>query len=178
MSRVQIAAALAAAGLSLCAAPAALAGTSSVGSSAATPIANICVLSFECTYVNYQNGRPTDVVNRAGTLVDWSVNAGSVGGQVRLRVLRPAGNGRFKLRSSSVIRTIAAPGENTFAAHLKVRRGDVLALTNATSGIYMAAAPAGTCVRYFDAPIAGGVAGKPNRVSPQLHLLLSGHVTR
>jgi hypothetical protein len=174
MSRNQTVAALTALALSLCAAPAALAGTSSVGSSAGTPIANICVFSFECTYVNYHRGKPTDVLKRAGTLVDWSVNAGSVGGQVRLHVLQPVGSGRFKVRASSALQTVASAGNNTFTAHLKVKSGDVLALTNSTSGIYMAAAPAGTCVRYFDAPISG--TGKPNRVSQQLHLLLSAHV--
>jgi hypothetical protein len=97
MSRRQIAAMLAAAGLSLSAAPAALAGPSSVGSSAGTPTANICVSSFECTYVNYRHGKPTDVVNRAGTLVDWSVNAGSTGGQV-LHGRRPSGHVRPLLR--------------------------------------------------------------------------------
>jgi hypothetical protein len=174
MSRNRIVAALTAIGLSLSAAPAALAATNSVGSSGGTPTANICAAPFECTYVNYHHGKPTDVIKRAGTLVDWSVNAGSVGGQVRLRVLRPAGNGRFKVHASSLIRTIASAGENTFAAHLQVKAGDVLALTNSTSGIYMAAATAGTCVRYFDAPLSG--AGKPNRTSTQLHLLLSAHV--
>ncbi len=175
MSRLHFVATLSAAALSLCAAPPALAGTSSVGSSAGTPSANICALSFTCTYVNYRHGKPTDAVRRAGTLVDWSVNAGSVGGQVELRVLQPVGKGRFKLRASSSVETIANAGENTFGADLKVRRGDVLALTNATSGIYMATAPAGTCVRYFDASIGG--AAKPDGIAPQLRLLLSAHVT-
>jgi hypothetical protein len=175
MSRNRIVAAAAALGLSLCAAPAALATTNSVGSSGGMPTANICVASIECTYINFHNGKPTDVVKRTGTLVDWSVNAGSVGGQVRLRVLRPVGNGQFKVRATSLVRTIANGGENTFAAHLRVKAGDVLALTNSTSGIYMSAAPSGTCVRYFDAPLTGA-AGKPNRVSTQLHLELSAHV--
>jgi hypothetical protein len=175
MSRNQIVAALTALGLSLCAAPAALAGTNSVGSSGGTPSANICVASFECTYINYRHGNPTDVVKRAGTLIDWSVNAGSSAGQVRLRVLRPIGHGRFKVRASSLVRTIANTGVNTFPAHLSVKAGDVLALTNSNSGIYMAAAPTGTCVRYFDAPLTGA-GGKPNRTSTQLHLLLSAHI--
>ncbi len=175
MSRNQMVAALAAVGLSLCAAPTALGATTPVGSSGGTPSANICVASIECTYINYRQGRPTDVVRRAGTLVDWSVNAGSSGGQVRLRVLRPVGHGNFKVRASSLVRTIANTGVNTFPAHLNVKAGDVLALTNSTSGIYMAAAPTGTSVRYFDAPLTG-TAGKPNRNSPQLHLLLSAHI--
>ncbi len=178
MSRLNVVAVLAAGAVSLCTAPPALAGTGSVGRSAGTPSANICALSFECTYVNYRHGKPTDVVKRAGTIVDWSVNAGSVGGQVQLRVLRPAGNGRLMLRGSSSLETIASSGENTFPAHLRVRRGDVLALTNSTSGIYMAAAPTGTCVRYFDAPVSSGAADRPDQIAPRLHLLLSADVKR
>jgi hypothetical protein len=175
MSRNRIVAALAAAGLSLCTVPAALAATNSVGSSGGTPSANICVAGFECTYINSHNGKPADVIKRAGTLVDWTVNAGSVGGLVRLRVLRPVANGNFKVRATSLVRTIANTGVNTFPAHLTVKPGDVLALTNSTSGIYMAAAPTANSVRYFDAPLTGAAA-KPNRTAPQLHLLLSAHV--
>lgn len=177
MSRLRVAATLIAGALSLWAVPAALAGTSSVGSSAGSPTANVCPLSFECTYINYHRGKPTDVVRRSGSLVDWSVNAGSVGGQVELRVLRPVGGGRFKLRATSSSETISSPGVNTFSAHIGVKRGDVLALTNATSGIYMTAAPAGTCVRYYDGAISSSSASKPDRVAPQLRLLLSADVT-
>jgi hypothetical protein len=98
-----------------------------------------------------------------------------VGGLVRLRVLRPVANGNFKVRATSLVRTIANTGVNTFPAHLTVKPGDVLALTNSTSGIYMAAAPTANSVRYFDAPLTGAAA-KPNRTAPQLHLLLSAHV--
>jgi hypothetical protein len=95
MTRLRTLTALAAAAASLAAAPAALAHTSPVGSSLGTPTANICLYSFDCTYVNYQHGKPTDVVKHSGTLSTWSLNAGSVSGAVQLRILRPAGHGRF-----------------------------------------------------------------------------------
>ena len=156
----------------------AVAKTSAVGDSSGMPAANICAASIACTYVNFTHGAPSDVVRHTGTLHDWSVNAGSVGGQVQLRILRPIGHGRFKLVRSSGWETIAGAGENTFPGQVKVRAGDVLGLTNGSSGIYMATAPAGTCVRYFDTAIADGAAGRPDRVAPQLHLLLSADVTR
>jgi hypothetical protein len=176
MSNLRILAAATAAGVSLFAAPAALAKTSSVGHSSGTPTTNICVASFNCTYINYKHGNPTDVVNHSGSVADWSVNAGSVGGQVQLRVLRPVGHGKFEFVRSSKRQTVASPGKNTFAAHLKVNAGDVLALTNDTSGIYMSSAPAGTSVRYFDSSVHDGSSGKPNRETPKLHLLLSADV--
>jgi hypothetical protein len=176
--RLRFLAALASVALPLSSAPSALGATTPVGGSAGTPTANICSLSLECTYVNYAHGKPTDVVPRSGALTDWSVNAGSVGGQVELRILRPVGHGRFRVVRTSSPQTIVNPGENTFAASLNVRAGDVLGLTNSTSGIYMEAASQGTCVRYFDAAISDGSSAKPGRVAPQLHLLLSADVQR
>ena len=168
--------ALAATALSLAAAPAALAHTTPVGNSGGTPTMNVCPLSQDCTYINFKHGKPTDIVKRNGTLVDWSVNAGSTGGQAELRILRPAGHGTFKAVHSSALETVSAIGLNTFSAHIKVKRGDVLALSNDSSGIYMATAPAGQCVRNFSSTLSDGTTGKPDQVNPQLHLLLSADV--
>lgn len=176
MSRLRTITAIAVSAVSLSAVPAAFAKTSPVGNSSGMPNANICLLSFDCTYLNYRYGKATDVVRHSGTLVAWSLNAASTGGQVQLRILRPAGHGKFRFVHSSSMETVLLDGENTFAAHIKVRAGDVLALTNATSGLYMTTAPAGTCVRYFDSSRNDGSTGKPNRVWPQLRLLLSAEV--
>jgi hypothetical protein len=177
MTRLRTLIALAAAAVvSLSAAPAAFANTTPVGNSSGTPSANICLLSFDCTYVNYQHGHPTDVVKHTGTLVNWSLNAGSVGGQVQLRVLRPIGHGKFTFVHSSALQTVTTTGENAYSAHIKVKAGDVLALSNASSGLYMASAPAGTCVQYFDSSVPDGWSGTPDQNAPQLHLLLSANV--
>jgi hypothetical protein len=177
MRRLLTLATLTAVALSVSTTPAALAKASSIGNSNGAPTTNLCALSFACTYVNYQHGKPSDVIGHSGTLSHWSLNAGSVGGQVQLRVLRPVAHGELEPLRSSSWQTIANPGLNTFPEHMKVRAGDVLALTNSSSGIYMTTAPAGTCIRYFDAPIPDGSTGKPGRVAPQLHLLLSARVT-
>jgi hypothetical protein len=176
MSRLRTLTAVVVSAVSLFAVPAALAHTSTVGNSSGMPNANICLLSFDCTYVNYKHGKPIDVVKHSGTLVSWSLNAASVGGATQLRILRPAGHGKFKFVHSSSLETVTNTDENTFSTHIKVRAGDVLALTNATSGLYMTTAPVGTCVRYFDSSRTDGSTGKPNRVWPQLRLLLSAEV--
>jgi hypothetical protein len=139
---------------------------------------NICVLDISCTYINFSGGKPTDVVKRTGTITSWSLNAGSEGGQVRLRVLRPVAGGKFRAIRSSALRTVSTVGLNTFPAHLAVRRGDVLALSNSSSGIYMAQAPAGADIRYFGFgnPLNDGSTGAPDRTAPQLHLLLSARI--
>ena len=158
-------------------APAALAHTSSVGSSSGTPTANVCAGSIACTYVNFRQGKPTDVVKHSGKVTDFSVNAGSINGHVQLRILRPVGHGKFKLVRSSSPQLIANPGLNMFAVSLKVKAGDVLALSNDSSGIYMTSAPSGTCVRYIQGSLADGTTAQPDHRVPQLHLLLSAQVS-
>lgn len=172
--------ALAATAVSLAAAPAAFATTNSVGDASKTADQNVCVAQIQCTYLNYTHGKPSDVVKHTGTITSWKVNAASVGGQVRLRLLRPAGHGTFKLVRSSGLRTISTGGPNTFGTHMKARAGDVIGLTNSTSGLYMRTVPAGSEVQYFnyDDPVSTTVAREPDRTVPQLHLLLSARVTR
>jgi hypothetical protein len=157
------------------AAPAAMAKTTNVGNSNGTPTMNICLFQFDCTYINYKTGKTTDVVRHTGTITSWSLNAGSTGGQVQLRVLRPVSGGKFKAVHSSAVRTVSNIGLNTFSAHIAVKRGDVLALSNATSGIYMATATADNTINYFSSTLADGSTGKPDATAPSLHLLLSGH---
>ncbi len=74
------------------------------------------------------------------------------------------------------LETVSAIGLNTFSAHIKVKRGDVLAMSNDSSGIYMESAPAGQCVRDFSSTLSNGTTGKPDFLTPQLHLLLSADV--
>ena len=166
----------AAAALSLCATPAALAQTNTVGNSAGDPIMNVCVASIDCTYINFHNGKPTDVVKHTGTLKSWTLRADSVGGDVTLRILSPAGGGKFKVVRSSSTHTVTTTGPNTFSANIPVKASQVLALTNDTSGLYMANASGHTCIHYFDAAIADGSTGKPDRTANNLHMLLSAHV--
>ncbi|MBV8956739.1 MAG: hypothetical protein JO179_21560 [Solirubrobacterales bacterium] len=164
------------ASLALAAAPSAFASTSGVGNSNGTPTMNVCVAMQNCTYINFHKGQPSDVVKHTGKLVDWSVNAGSTGGQVRLRILRPVNGGKFKAIRSSSLRTITNIGLNKFSASIPVKKGDVLALTNDTSGIYMAPAPLGNGIHYFSSTLNNGATGTPDRHASQLHVLLSAHV--
>jgi hypothetical protein len=174
--RLRTLTALAATAASLAAAPGALAHTSTVGSASGTPTMNICVLGFNCTYLNAAGGKARDVVKHTGTITSWSLNAGSEGGTVRLRVLRSVGGGKFKAIRSSAPRTVSATGLNTFPAHLGVRKGDVLALSNDSSGIYMGQSATGTSVSYFSNPFGDGSTGAPDRTATQLHLLLSAQL--
>lgn len=180
MSRIRTLTAVSAAALSLTAAAPAMASPSHVGNSSGTPTMNICLLDFQCTYLNTHNGARSDVARHAGTLTKWTVNAASTGGTVRLRILRPVGHGRLKFVRSSALQTIQDFGPNTYKAHIPVKRGDVLGLTNTTSGLYMENSDdPSRAVKYFDysAPQSRGTVGKPNQTYPQpLRLLLSAKV--
>jgi hypothetical protein len=157
------------------AAPAAMAKTTNVGNANGNPTMNICLFQFDCTYINYKSGKTTDVVRHTGTITSWSLNAGSTGGQVQLRILRPVSGGKFKAVHSSSVQTVNDIGLNTFTTHIGVKRGDVIALSNATSGIYMATATPDNTIKYFSSTLANGSTGKPDSSAPSLHLLLSAH---
>jgi hypothetical protein len=178
MNRLRTLTTVAAATITLAAAPAAFAHTTTVGNASGTPTMNICLLQFDCAYLNYTSGKPTDVIKHDGKLVAWSLNAASSGGHVQLRVLQPVAGGKFKAIHTSAMRTAYTTGLNTFPANIKVKRGDVIALENADSGIYMGVAPSGSCIRYFDYadPIPDGSTGKPDKVTTQLRTLLSAEL--
>ncbi len=176
MRRFRLLTALTTASLALAATPAAFAHSANVGNSSGSATMNVCVASIECTYVNFHNGKPTDVVKRGGWVTNWSLNAGSTGGQVQLRILRPVGGGQFKVVTTSANRTVNNIGLNTFPAHIKVKAGDVLALRNASSGIYMAQADPASSVRYFSGDPSNGQIATPDQSAAQLHVLLSAHV--
>ncbi|HEY2636161.1 MAG TPA: hypothetical protein VGI54_02135, partial [Solirubrobacteraceae bacterium] len=76
--------ALAAAAVSLAAAAPAMASTDTFGSAQGPANMNVCVFQIQCTYMNYANGKPTDVVKHSGTIKSWTLNTASTGGTVRL----------------------------------------------------------------------------------------------
>jgi hypothetical protein len=159
----RISSALAAA-VFLTAAPAALAHTSNVGSTAGSQDNNVCLFMVDCTYVNYAHGRPADVVRHTGTIVSWrSYECGAV----QLRVLRPAGHGRFKFVRSSAIEAAPASGINSFSAHIAVRAGDVLALRDAgastqSSCLLFTNGTSAQSVSYYKPSPGDGSTHKPN----------------
>ena len=182
MSRFRTITALGATALSLAAVAPAMASASAdhVGNSSGTPNMNICLADFQCTYINTHNGARSDVVRHTGTLTKWTVNAASGGSQVRLRILRPVGHGRLTFVRSSAMQTTQDTGPNTFKAHIPVKRGDVLGLTNTSSALLMEESnDPSRAVKYFDytAPQSRGSVGKPNQTYPApLRLLLSAKV--
>jgi hypothetical protein len=63
-----------------------------------------------------------------GVIVRWRIKIGARGGYVRLRVLRPAGEGKFVGAASSATEIASNETVSTFAARVPVVGGDLLAL--------------------------------------------------
>lgn len=161
MRRTRLITATAIATAILAEAPAALALTTTIGDVSSPPVNNVCLFMVDCTYLNIARGRPTDVVRHTGRIVSWSALQC---GALQLRVLRPAGHGRFRFVRSSVVRAATAPGINTFPAHLPVRAGDVLALRDAGSAtqssclMFSGAGTSASVSYYRPSPLDGALA--------------------
>jgi hypothetical protein len=157
---------------------AATAQTVTLGSTTGTPSRNICVASINCTYAPFAGVEaPALQVPFDGTVRSFSVNSGSAGNLVELRVLRPAGGGRFTGAGTSPPEKLAG-GPTTFAVSLAVKAGDVLGLDNSDSALMFDATP-DAITAYHELPaLADGTTAAPNHNVSGDRLLLSAVVVR
>jgi hypothetical protein len=150
----RIPAVLAAAGLVAALAPAAAPAATTIGSTAAVATQNTtrCADGSACLLL-------TDdaVVAASGVITGWHLRSASVGGSVRLRVLRPAGGGRFTGAGTGAPQTITRgdPYVNDYPERLPVRAGDVLALDGSSSALVLSEG-AGTVGVIAGTPLADG----------------------
>jgi hypothetical protein len=170
----------AAAGLAAIASSAASAGppeTITLGSTAGSPTANICLASYDCTYVPFAGvANPGLQVPFNGTVTSFSVNAGSAGGVVKLRVLRPASGGQYTGAGTGPPQTLAA-GVNTFPVSVPVQAGEVLGLDNESSALMFDTSSASPITAYYELPpLADGSTAAPNYTKTGDRLLLSATV--
>ncbi len=151
--------------------------TVTLGSTSGTPSQNICVGGINCTYVPFLGvSNPELQVPFDGTVTSFSVNAGSSGNTVRLRVLRPASGGQFTGVGTSPAATLAG-GVTTFAVSLPVKAGDVLALDNADSALMFDTSTPTPIAAYYQLPsLADGQTAAPNNTRAGYRLLLSAKV--
>lgn len=177
-SRLAPIAALAFAAIFLALSPRALAADVTIGSNlAGAANTNVCGGGITCTYIQTSGGAPVAVSPVTGEVVRWRLKAGSLGGEVKLRVLRPAGT-EFTAVASSAVVTVTSD-LNTFTTGLPIQAGDVVALDNASSGLYFTDSPAIALplVKYFQPALADGATGAPNNQRVNLELLMNADVT-
>jgi len=164
--------------------PAATAGaataaqTVTLGSTIGNPTANICVAGINCTYAPFSGVEAAALqVPFDGTVTSFSVNSGSAGNHVELRVLRPAGGGRFTGAGTSAAETLAG-GPMTFAVSLPVKAGDILGLDNSDSALVFDATPSAITAYYELPALTDGVTAAPNHNQAGDRLLLSAVVVQ
>jgi len=169
-----------AAAVSAAFAPAAAVGAAAhqvtLGSTTGTPSANICVASIRCTYLPIQPAKLRVPFN--GTVTQFRVKAGSATGTVWLRVLRPAGGGKFTGVGTSGPRALGL-GVSTFTVSLRVKAGDLIGLDNDSSALIFDTSGATAITDYYELPPLGnGQTAAPNNVQAGDRLLLSATVKR
>jgi hypothetical protein len=110
-------------------------------------------------------------------IVAWRINAGSNApdAQTRLRIIRPAGGGKFTGAGASAVVTPAISGINAYATRLPVLAGDIIGVDNDNQAVYLdggASASAFTAT-YFDSPgLAEGGTQAPTGTNPPPKRLL------
>jgi hypothetical protein len=167
-----------AAGPAVTAGAATTAQTVTLGSTIGSPTENICVASVDCTYAPFTGVEaPALQVPFDGTVTSFSVNSGSTGNQVELRVLRPAGGGQFTGAGTSPAETLAG-GATTFTVSLPVKAGDILGLDNSDSALIFDATPSAITAYYELPSLADGVTAAPNHNQSGDRLLLSAVVVQ
>jgi hypothetical protein len=145
-----------------------------LGSTTGTPSANVCSGGINCTYVPFSGAAdPALAVPSDGTVSSFAVNSGSATGSVELRVLAPAGNGRYTGAGTSAPQALAG-GVQSFSVSLPVTAGDVLALDNASSALLFDTTSPTAISAYYEVPsLADGSTAAPNHDQSGLRLLLS-----
>jgi hypothetical protein len=162
-------------GATAIASPGAAGQTVTLGSVTGSPTMNLCVGS--CTYLPFAGvASPSLQVPFDGTVTSFSLNAGSSGGSVRLRVLRPAGGGQFTAVANGPAATIPDLGVSTFAVSVPVKAGDLLALDNDSSAILFDTSDGAAVTAYYQPALADGATAAPNRTQGGLRLLFSATV--
>ncbi len=152
-----------------------------LGSTSGTPNGNICAATIRCTYLPNVQSPPVVPSLRVpfdGTVTSFSVNAGSAGGTVWLRLLRPvSGVLQYTGVGTSSPQTLHL-GVNTFTVSLPAKAGDVIGLDNDSSALLFDTFSTGI-PQVFSPALADGMTAAPNGALSRLNynLLLSATVT-
>jgi hypothetical protein len=153
-----------------------LGGTDGTANTSLCPVGTTPGATSNCTYLPFSNvGTPGLRVPFNGTVTAFSISSGSAGGTVRLRVLRPAGNGQYTAVASSAVETLALHG-NTFTTSLPVDAGDLIGLDNNSSALIFDGTGTTPLTAYFEPGLADGQSAVPNQTASGTRLLLSATV--
>jgi hypothetical protein len=121
-----------------------------------------------CTFIQW-SGSTADASYSSpvnGTIVAWRIASGSAGNKVTLRVLRPAGGGKYSaVASSPTVTTSGSPtGPDQFTVSIPVKVGDVIGLDNANSALIFKTGVADAFPEIWTPPLPDG--GGPSAPTP------------
>jgi len=149
--------------------------TVTLGSVTGDPTGNV-TLGGNVTFLPFSSAaNPELQVPFDGTVTSFSVNAGSAGGMVSLRVLRPAANGQFTGAGTGPAETLDT-GVNTFTVSIPVKAGDLLGLDNASQALLFDTSQTAPSTAYYSPSLADGQTTIPNSEQTGYRLLLSAIV--
>lgn len=153
-----------------------LGSTDGTPNTALCPTATTPGATLGCTFVPFSSVGSAELqVPFDGTVTGFSITAGSAGGTVRLRVLRPAGDGQYTAVVSSAAATLALNG-NTFTTSLPVKAGDLIGLDTDSSALIFDGTSTVPLTAYFQPGLADGQTGAPSQIASGTRLLLSATV--
>ena len=140
--------------------------------------ANIPACAGLCTFSQISLAAPNQAAAGLaspidGVVVRWRLKAGSAGGAVNLRVLRPTGPASYQGAGRGETQ-VAQIGTNTWATRLPLRAGDRLGLDNASEGLFFANPGAGL-VFYWSPGLAEGES-RVRTATANYELMLNGDV--
>ena len=130
-----------------------------------------------CTFVQW-SGTAADSSYASpvnGTIVAWRIASGSAGNPVKLRVLRPAGGGKYSAVASSATETTSGSAANPdqFSARIPIRAGDLIGLDNRNSALIFKTGVLGAFPEFWTPALSDG--GSPSAPSPPVGTTSNGY---
>ena len=134
-------------------------------------------ISQGCTFIQWSGaGADSSYASTVnGTIVAWRIASGSAGNKVKLRVLRPAGGGRYSAVASSPTETTSggSSSPDQFDANIPVKAGDVIGLDNSNSALIFKTGVLGAFPEFWTPVLSDG--GSPSAPSPPVGTTSNGY---
>lgn len=134
-------------------------------------------MSQGCTFIQW-SGSAADssyAASASGTIVAWRIASGSAGNKVKLRVLRPAGGGKYTAVASSATESTSgnSSSPDQFAANIPIKAGDVIGLDNSSSALIFKTGVLGAFPEFWTPVLADG--GSPSAPAPPVGTSSNGY---
>jgi hypothetical protein len=153
-------------------------GPSNLATSSTTTLQNHPTCDGQgCTFIQWTaNGADSSYASPVnGTIVAWRISSGSAGNPVKLRVLRPAGSGKYSSVGSSSTQTTSGStsSPDQFTANIPIKAGDVIGLDNANSALIFKTGVLGAFPEFWTPVLADG--GGASAPSPPIGTTSNGY---